>query len=244
MLAVYDLTCNGLRDARGVSEPLVLSWRLGSDRMGAEQSTCRLVVTSMKDGSCKWDTGTVYSSANKLVYDGEALDEGETCVWFVSVTDDGGQSADGAPSSFVYGSRPQGPTSAEGPQRLGMIWTSDEALDEALDAVACAGDLDHPMWRGLVGLSWADGEHERILFQPRVESGRAGLLDFAQGSLLLSRGLLVARWERRPSDVVLELLLPPGVAGVVDVGTKTHEVASGRHAYRMAAAGDTIPEER
>jgi hypothetical protein len=125
-----------------------------------------------------------------------------------------------------------------------MIWTSDESLDESLDAAAFAGDLDNPMWRELVGLSWADGERERILFQPRVEGGQAGFLDFVQGSLLLPRGLLVARWERRPSDVVLELLLPPGVAGVVDVETKTHEVSSGRHTYRMATAGDTISEEQ
>lgn len=244
MLAVYDLTCNGLRDACGVSEPMMLSWRLGSDRPGAAQRAYRLVVTSMKDGSCKWDTGSVTSFANKVVYGGDPLGQGETCVWFVSVTDDAGEKADGAPSSFVYDSQVQEPTSVEGPQRLGLLWTSDEELDDRLDARAFAGNLDDAMWQELVGLSWADRAHERVRFAPAVDGAQTSDLAFAQASVLLSRGLVVARWERVALAVKLELLLPPGVAGVVGWGAAEREVTSGRHLFDMNERCDETMEGR
>lgn len=231
MFSVYDLACNNLRDARGVCEPVRLSWRLGSDRLGARQASYRIVVTSMTDGACRWDTGEVASSQNLVEYGGEALLPGETCVWFVSVTDDAGNRADGVPSAFTCARKGERETSDAGMQRLGFLWTSDAGLNDRLDKVSATGCLDDAVWQDVAGISWASAGRGRVAFCPHETARRVPDLRFSQASVLLPRGLVVARWERRAGGLRSELSLPPGMYGVVNLCDRTCEVSSGRYVW-------------
>lgn len=231
MFSVYDLTCNNLRDARGVRSPLCFSWRLGSNRLGARQTSYRIVVTSMLDGSCRWDSGEVFCADNRAMYAGEALLFGETCVWFVSATDDAGNHADGPPSMFTYAREGEAQTSDAGMQRLGCVWTSSQELDDMLDETSAFGCLDDAMWRDIVGISWISTGQDCVAFCPWDAARRAGDLRFAQGSVLLSRGLVLARWERFCDGLRVDFSLPPGMCGVVNLRDRVCEVSSGRNVW-------------
>ena len=237
MLSLYDLSCNRLRDPRelDVAAPIVLSWRLGSSRPGARQTECRVVVTSVDEGACRWDTGWVASEANEVVYAGDPLSNGETCVWFAMARDEAGEEACGVPSSFSVAMDPEGAggTVCElGPQRMAFVWTSDAALDAELERSGASRDPRDPVWRELVGLE-LDGDHARIA--PNTNAGLARGLRFVQGSVLASRGLVLVRWERGQDEARLMASLPPGMTGVAEWGGERRVLASGRHELRRNA---------
>lgn len=221
MFTVFDPLCDGLRDPRGVVGNVCLSWRLGSDRVGTHQMSYRVVVVSMTTGDVVWDTGVVSSGDNWAHYKGATQDKGETCSWFVTVTDDNRNVAHSVPAAFVWGAPGDTATSDLGSQRKGCIWTSDEDLNVSLeDLDGC--DIDDPLWVHDLGVSISGDE---IRIAPR-DSNR---FSFIQGSLLVSRGLLIVRMERSEKGLRLEASLPPGMWGELCLGDERRLVESGRH---------------
>lgn len=224
MLSVYDLSCNDLRDPRGMTEPLVLSWRLGSTRQGAHQASYHVVVTSMKTGDCCWDSGRVEADENKVVYAGRQLTPGELCVWFVMVEDDAGAHADSVPAAFGIAMPGEPPSCASGPQRRWLVWTSDEELNDNLES--------RDMWETLqaaAGLRLADHDERHVLISSRLVDVSLRTLSFAQASVLLSLGLVLVRWTRTQRCVTLEVTLPPGMQGKLEVENQSHTVSCGQH---------------
>ena len=63
-----------------------------------------------------------------------------------------------------------------------------------------------------------------------------GELSFAQGCLLLGRGLLVVRVENDGDATRLGVSLPPGMVGVLALGDERREVVSGRHSITGSMA--------
>lgn len=221
MLTVFDSLCNDLREPTGVWGGVRLSWRLGSDRVGAYQTTYRVVVVSLSSGDVVWDTGKVASSANEVAFAGEPGEAGDIYSWFVTVTDDAGNKAYGVPSAFVWGAPGDVPVSEQGPQRRGFVWSSDEQLNEALEEQDVA-ELTDPVWVDDLGVV-VEGDFVRVC--PRVPPRFA----FLQGSVLISRGLLVVRCERVEAGVRLEASLPPNMTGELVLAGQRHRVASGKH---------------
>ncbi len=228
MWSVFDLRCDGQVDpSTSVAAP-VLSWRMGSDRANAEQASCRIVVTSMLDGTCRWDTGRMRTRSCAHRYRGVALEPGETCVWFVTSWDDAGERADGAPASFVFA--PDAPNAAERrfQERVGFVWTSDERLNDKLDdrlTHVCAND---EVWREAVGLSGDEGMRcVRIAEEDIANPFRD--LRFVQASMKSAYGLLVVRWERDGSVVRLRVSLPPSSFAEVHAMGKRCAFGAGRH---------------
>ncbi len=229
MLTVYDPLCDGLRDPCGITGEPVLSWRLGCDCPGARQASCHVVVTSLTNGECAWDSGEVCTANSFVTYAGRGLCVGETCTWFVTVTDDDGQVAYGVPSSFVVGRAGDVAQSPYGPQRLGCAWTSSERLDWQLEQTGDDVQLDGTFWRDLLGVHV---EGALVEVRPHVPSE----LSFAQGCLLLGRGLLVVRVENDGDATRLGVSLPPGMVGVLALGDERREVVSGRHSITSSMA--------
>lgn len=235
MLSVFDLLCNGLRDPRAVVGEARLSWRLGSDRQGARQASFRVMALSLDDGEVLWDSGETVSEEPSCVYGGRALHPGEVCSWFVSITDDAGNQVQSLPAVFWGGDAGDVAFSDAGPQRLGFVWTSDDALSDQLDEQA--SDATSPAWRGLLGVSLLDVRGRRLRIAPTCSED----LLFAQGSLLLAQGLLVVRWERVDEGLRLEASLPPGVTGELCLGAECRLVGSGRHALEANTNGGQSP---
>lgn len=229
MLTVFDPLCEGLRDPQGVAATPVLSWRLGSDQPGARQATCHVVVTSLSDGACVWDTGDVATDENCMRYAGRALQAGETCVWFVSVADEAGNPAYGVPASFTVGFANEVAQSPYGPQRLGCAWTSDDRLDQQLESSGDDMRLDGTFWHDVLGVR-VDGT--RVEVCPRLECG----LSFAQGSMLLGRGLLIVRMECEGRIARLRVTIPPGMRGSLRLGKRRETVESGEHVIECPMA--------
>ena len=229
MLTVFDLMCNGLRDPYGVTGNIRLSWRLGSNKNGESQTSYRVVVVSLSHGDVVWDSGNVSSDASEARYGGIAGNAGEAFSWFVTVFDSEGQGTQSVPSAFVWGRETDTPHSDKGPQRLGCVWTSDEQETARLECLdAC--DLRDELWTGLLGLSCVGLNARFVRIAPRFASH----LEFAQGSVLLDRGLMVVRWERRDGCIRLKVSLPPGVEGEMCVGDRRKRIASGKHVLEGA----------
>lgn len=246
MFSVYDLTCNGLKDPCDVEGVPKLAWRLGSDTNGADQHTYRIVVTSLSDGMCRWDTGIVVSDANEVSYEGESLAPGEICVWFVMATCTTGERADSVPASFgmaacdnqaaLEGNRPNvgqptcGQTNVDaGSKRRGFVWTSDEALNERANAVDIGACPHDAIWRHVVGLALDPADDRHLLVRPHLTKEGVQDLSFAQGSMLMSRGLVVVRWERKGLRARLQVAIPPGMHATLQLADLCQEVASGRY---------------
>lgn len=264
MFVVYDLACNGLREPVGVTGVPQFTWRLGSDRAGARQAAWRVVVTSMRTGTTAWDSGRVLGGEARAVYDGERLEPNEQCVWFVTVWDDANEQAHGTPSAFVCGGPGDSPGSAWDRQRVGMVWTSDERLNDAIEASSAqqriAGTAaERLVWASagdeapaggelavndddeLVRWAWRDAVGLRGLWP---DDGRARIcvptscdLTFAQGTLMVPCGMLLIRWERVGADLELRVSLPPGMRGTLGIGSRTLDVESGQHVLRAAKGG-------
>lgn len=230
MWSVYDLRCDGRFDP-SIGDPTpVLSWRMGSDRTNAEQASCRIVVTSMLDGACRWDTGRFRTRSNAHRYRGAALDPGETCVWFVSSWDDAGSRADGAPASFVFSpDEPQSPT-VQNEERIGFVWTSDAHLSAELDEQLSHAGVNDVAWRDAAGISGDEGMR-RIRIRERDIASPYDGLGFVQASLKSAYGLLLARWDRDGSNVRLRMSLPPGTAAEVDALGRRCTLGAGRHEF-------------
>lgn len=221
MLTVFDSLCNDLREPQGVWGRVRLSWRLGSDRVDAFQKTYRVVVVSLSSGEVVWDTGKVASSANAVAFDGKPGGAGDIYSWFVTVTDDAGNKAYGVPSAFVWGSPGDVLTSEYGPQRKGFVWSSDEQFNEELEEQDEA-DLTDPLWADDLGVV-VEGDFVRVC--PRVPPR----FEFLQGSVLISRGLMIVRCERVKTGVRLAASLPPGMTGELVLADQRRRVASGKH---------------
>lgn len=221
MLAVYDLSCNGLREPRGVVGEPRLSWRLGSSEAGVEQFACQVVVTSMQTADVAWDSGVVCSRHPEVRYAGAPLVPGDQYVWFVTVWDAEGEQAYGAPTAFMCGDGDDDAWSEWPPQRKGMVWTSDAQLNEVVEEASgyqnLAGTLAMPYvwdvgdnesghlvatnqcaevvlraWREWVGLADHSPGFETVRIAPPEECD----LQFVQASLLIPQGMLFIRWER------------------------------------------------
>ncbi|MBO7675432.1 MAG: hypothetical protein J6S63_10560 [Atopobiaceae bacterium] len=264
MFVVYDLACNGLREPCGVTGTPLLSWRLGADRTGARQVAWRVVVTSMLTGEPAWDSGRVFDERCRVAYGGKPLSAGEQCVWFVTVWSDANEQTHATPSAFVYGSPGDAPCSAWGRQRTGMIWTSDERLNDVLEV---SGTHDRLRGTAAEGLVWSveapgaptkhayavndDDEFVRWAWRDVVglashwpDFGRVRLrvpatceLAFAQGTLMVPQGMLFVRWERIGAGLELRASLPPGVSGSMSIGVLSQEVGSGQHVLRTTEGG-------
>lgn len=228
---VYDLTCEHLRDPRGVCGQPEFGWRLASTKPSAVQMTYRIVMTSVETGETVWDSGKTRSCKTRVRYGGAPLSSGGTYVWFVTVSLSDGVEVCSSPSSFVCartGAKPQSPW---GPQRVGMVWTSNEELnalveehsmrlgerDDAWPWVWDAGRIPVGMadtnvvehaWHQTLGIEFLheDGSMLRVHQPLALEE-----LDFAQGCLLTPCGLLVVRWRRVGDDWRYELSLAPGM---------------------------------
>lgn len=225
MFTVFDPLCNGLRDPRNVSGEVRLSWRVGSDRAGARQTTYRVVVVSLVSGDVAWDSGEVRSRDCSVRYGGAPQESGTYCSWFVTVTDDDGCEAISAPAAFCWGSAGDAAYSELGDMCQGLVWTSSDSLNASLEQ---RGSLrpDDDIWRNLLGIERADGDPDVLRIAPDVSQG----LTFVQGSLLVERGLLVVRWECADAGVRLEVSLPPGMEGELVLPRNRARVSSGRHA--------------
>ena len=229
MLEVFDLLCNGLRDPVNVTGNVRLSWRLGSDRAGANQAAYRVIVVSLSSGDVLWDSGTVASDNNDIAYEGATQLEGQACTWFVTATDDAGNQVQSIPAAFVWGNGIERQKSHVPPKRLGFIWCSDEAVNRMWEKRdAC--DLTDPMWRNVLGVSATGLDARSIAIEPDLTAGYS----FVQGSLLLSRGLMVVRWETWHDRALVMASFPPGVWGELVVAGERHAVTSGRHTLEVA----------
>lgn len=225
LLSVYHLMCAGLREPMGVTQAPMLSWRVGSVRDGAVQATCRVVVTSMADGSTCWDSGVLRTQANEVRYAGRVLDAGTACVWFVTITSEQGERACSVPASFVWGERGDVAKGTLRPYCEGCIWTSG-AMSCAVprDGVVC---VDDPLWSELVGVAHVERDSVRVTLPEWVlATEKTG---FVQGSMLASRGLLVVRWECRADKRLLQITVPVGMTATVELPAKTCALHSGRH---------------
>lgn len=264
MFVVYDLACNGLREPAGVTGAPTFSWRLGSDRAGTRQAAWRIVVTSVRTGSVAWDSGRVVGQRPRAVYAGERLEPDEQCVWFVTAWDDEDEQAHGTPSAFACGSTGDRLRSSWGRQRVGMVWTSDERLNDAMEASSAheriAGTAaERLVWAvagtealadercvaneydELVRRVWEDVVGLRGICQ---DGGRVRIcvptscdLAFAQGTLMMPCGMMFIRWDRVGDGLELRVSLPPGVCGTLGIGSTTRDVGSGRHVLRAAKGG-------
>ena len=234
MWSVFDLQCDGRHDPCTSDSSPVLSWRMGSDRQNAEQMSCRIVVTSMLDGACRWDSGRMRTRSNAHRYRGSALELGETCVWFVSSWDDSGARADGAPASFTYSSVEQAASNALVEERVGFVWTSDEVINDGLDEGLASVSVNDAAWRDAAGLTGDEGMR-RIRIRERDVAGPFRGLGFVQVSLKSAYGLLLARWDRGDSTALLRLSLPPGTVAEIDAFGTRCTLRSGRHELRSEA---------
>ncbi|MDO4797113.1 MAG: alpha-L-rhamnosidase C-terminal domain-containing protein [Coriobacteriales bacterium] len=226
LLSVYHLTCAGLREPMGITRPPMLSWRVGSGRDGAAQATCRVVVTSMADGSTCWDSGVLRTQANEVRYAGRVPAPGTACVWFVTITSEQGERACSVPASFVWGERGDVVRGTLRPYCEGCIWASDGmSCAVPRDGVVRADD---PLWEELVGVAHVEHDSVRITLPAWVLGAEQPC--FVQGSMLASRGLLVVRWERRADKCLLQITVPPGMTATVELGAQTRSLHAGRHA--------------
>lgn len=269
MLAVYDLCCNGLREPCEVVGAPRLSWRLGSSRTGTAQSAYRITVTSMGTGEVSWDSGVVHSSRSEARYEGEPLAKGERYVWFVAVWDSYGDQAYGTPSAFLCKGAQQGEWAVWPPQRRGMVWTSDDQLNQVVEnasgyqqligtkAMRYVWDVGDDeagpcevsnkssqtvelAWRNVVGLvGHADDFSELRIALPNRDG-----LEFAQGTLLIPHGLLVIRWEFLDDETRLRVSIPPGVRGTLVCGGTHTDFVSGRHTLQGRNYGEGKADEQ
>gem|GEM_PF-4666490 len=262
MFVVYDLSCNGLREPHGVTGVPVLSWRLGTDRAGTRQVAWRVVVTSMRTGKTAWDSGRVFGDKNNALYEGDALEPNEQCVWFVTVWNDANEQAHGTPTAFVYGADGDKIASDWPPQRTGIIWTSDECLNEVLEASSAYDGIrgtaaerlvwnavQHSAneqvlqndnaafvewaWHEVVGLTSFWPDYSRV----RMRVPESCNLAFAQGTLMVPQGMLFMRWEQAGTRRILRASLPPGVSATMACGSTVREVGTGQHVIRMDDGG-------
>ena len=234
MWSVFDLRCDGRYDPSMGNQAPVLSWRMGSDRTNAEQASCRIVVTSMFDGSRRWDTGRIRTSSNAHRYRGASLVPGETCVWFVSTWDDEGARADGVPASFAFSPDEPDGHGAHVEERVGFVWTSDGRMNAELEERLSYAGLNDVAWREAVGLS-GDEDMRRIRIRERDICGPFDGLGFVQASLKSACGLLLVRWDREASGTRLRMSLPPGTVADVDAMKEQRTWRSGRHERRAEA---------
>lgn len=234
MWSVFDLRCDGRYDPSMGNPAPVLSWRMGSDRMNAEQASCRIVVTSMFDGSRRWDTGRIRTSSNAHRYRGASLVPGETCVWFVSTWDDEGARADGVPASFAFSPDEPDGHGAHAEERVGFVWTSDGRMNVELEERLPHAGLNDVAWREAVGLSGDEGMR-RVRIREQDIGGSFDGLRFVQASLKSACGLLLVRWDREASGMRLRMSLPPGTVADVDAIRKRCTFRSGRHELRSEA---------
>ena len=228
MWSVFDLRCDGRYDPCTGNPAPVLSWRMGSDRQDVGQASCRIVVTSMLDGACRWDTGRMRTRSNAHRYRGASLQPGETCVWFVSSWDDSDTRADGAPASFVFSPNEPGDARSRAEERVGFVWTSDDSINDELDERLANAGANDAVWCNAVGLTGDEGMR-RVRIRERDIASPFSSFRFVQASLKSAYGLLLARWDRDDSSVSLRLSLPPDTVAEVDALGKRCTLRSGRH---------------
>ena len=228
MWSVFDLRCDGRYDPSIGNPTPVLSWRMGSDRQNVEQASCRIVVTSMFDGACRWDTGRMRTRSNAHRYRGASLQPGETCVWFVSSWDDADTRADGAPASFVFSPNEENDATSRVEERVGFVWTSDDSVNDELDERLANLGANDVVWRDAVGLTGDEGMR-RVRIRERDMSDPFCNCRFVQASLKSACGLLLVRWDRGDANDWLRLSLPPGTVAEVEALGKACTLRAGRH---------------
>ena len=228
MWSVFDLRCDGRCDPCTDNPAPVLSWRMGCDRQNVGQASCRIVVTSMLDGACRWDTGRMRTRSNAHRYRGASLQPGETCVWFVSSWDDSGTRADGAPASFVFSPNERDDSRSRVEERAGFVWTSDDSVNDELDARLANVGTNDTVWRDAAGLT-GDKGMRRVRIRERDIVVPFCNFTFVQVSLKSACGLLIVRWDRDGATDRLRLSLPPGTVAEVDALGKERTLRAGRH---------------
>ena len=219
MLSVYGLTANGRTDPTATRPPVTLSWRLGGDGAcddGCDQESYRVRVTSLDAGDVVFDTGLVHSPSNRVRYDCQA--KVGTYVWFVEVTDTGGDTSCSAPAAFCLADE----EADVGERRCTAVVATDRDVrlicDPTLSFMA-GGD-----WARLTGLTLADDTCD--LVRCRVPaSGPARV----RASLLAPRGLVVLTLRRGAYACRLTLSLAPGMRAEVEAAGRTLTLLSGIH---------------
>jgi alpha-L-rhamnosidase len=90
----------------------------------------------------------------------------------------------------------------------------------ALGAVA---DFLH---RVVAGIAPAEPGYRKVLFRPRPGGG----ISTAAARLTTADGEAAIRWERSGTDLVVDLTVPDGVRGIVEIdGCPVTEVGPGQH---------------
>lgn len=233
MLTIYDLTCEGLRDPRGIGARARLSWRLGSDEPDTRQTAYRVVVVSLDTGDVVCDSGPKASGRTCCHLDCAGLRAGGVCTWFVTAWDNHGNEVCSMPAAFVRAEADETPTSDLGEQRREFVHTSDARLNAALEAGGGA-ELRRRIWRDVLGLSCGACRSPQgdvtVLVRPGALRSPldGGYLSFVCGSVLLPRGLLVLRLEREGGARGV-LALPPGVSARVSRDGSPLLLEPGRH---------------
>lgn len=217
MLSVYDIRANGEVDPELTAGPVVLSWRLGSDRSGADQTSFRVRVTSLADGEGVWDSGVCEGADNEVAYGGVPLEVGCYYVWFVEVCDSCGQLSCSSPGAF----RVVDERRADAISRcMGVLFCPETSTNETYTD-SDLRFLDEGPWQTLLGVRLASATR---LEQKVALSGPS----LVQGSFLAPRGLVVSRVTRGEASVVVEVSLPPGMEADVSLGETRTRLASGR----------------
>lgn len=99
---IADLRVNDLIAPVGIDTPNpIFSWKMDSDKIGAEQTAYRIVVTE-NDGSVAWDSGWVESGDSVAIkYDGSALKAQTKYNVSVSIKDQNDEVIDAITTTFV-----------------------------------------------------------------------------------------------------------------------------------------------
>jgi hypothetical protein len=191
--------------------------------VGFDQTSFRLRVTSMESGDMVWDSGWVESSDNEVVFYGDALAPGELAVWFVEAKDTLGVKVTSVPACFQKGSL--GGTEVVDEFCNAVFTSSEPAFDYEYADPDLSFLVQDATWTMVLGLD-IDADDGRLV---HIEPHLPEALSFAQGSILVSRGLVVERLSRYEDQVMLELTIAPGMRAEVVYGDVRRLVDSGHH---------------
>ncbi len=93
-------------------------------------------------------------------------------------------------------------------------------------AFGCVGDF---IYRRILGLKETEPGYRKVSIAPDLTCG----LTWAKGSYDSVLGKISIEWNISEKEVRIQIMLPPGVHGTVELCGKTEEIESGQHELRM-----------
>ncbi len=126
--AIVNLRTESMQTPIGIDESRpYFSWQMSSDRIGAAQTSYRVMVAAGEEalgkGDYVFDSGRVFSGESlNIPYEGKALRASTRYYWKVSVTDETGDVSESAPSWFETGLMGSGWSGAQwiGSEKVGV----------------------------------------------------------------------------------------------------------------------------